>query len=166
MVFKEELCKKVGEKIGIVGMVLCLTNLGRLDYSDHSGVSFRIESEAQVMCIGKAEDLGICKGAPKGASANLLPVMQLGNHLQCNRFFNKSAEKACEEHKFMEAESKMAIIRSGRASLHSDFIDLNMSQKQILREQQDKNKGSLSSRMFGNSIRTSIPKKEAPPQSD
>ena len=81
MVFKDELCKKIGEKIGVVGLVVCLSNLSRLDYSEHSGVSFRIESEGQVVCIGKAEDLSFCKGAPKGASANLLPVMQLGNHL-------------------------------------------------------------------------------------
>jgi hypothetical protein len=81
MVFKDELCKKIGEKIGVVGLVVCLSNLSRLDYSEHSGVSFRIESEGQVACIGKAEDLSFCKGAPKGASANLLPVMQLGNHL-------------------------------------------------------------------------------------
>ena len=59
----------------------------------------------------------------------------------------------------------MTIIRSSRASLHSDFIDINKSQKHILRDQQEKKKGSLSANMFGNSIRASIPKQETP-QSD
>lgn len=75
IVFKEELCKKVAEKIGIVGMVVCLSKLSRLDYSENSGLTYRIESEGQVVCIGKAEDLAFCKGAPKGTSANMLPVM-------------------------------------------------------------------------------------------
>ncbi len=104
IVFKDELCKKVAEKIGIVGMVVCLSKLSRLDYNENSGLTYRIESEGQVVCIGKAEDLAFCKGAPKGTSANMLPVMQLGKHLGCNRFFNKSLENACSEHKFMESE--------------------------------------------------------------
>ncbi len=45
IVFKDELCKKVAEKIGVVGMVVCLSNLSRLDYSEHSGLTYRIESE-------------------------------------------------------------------------------------------------------------------------
>lgn len=41
MVFNEP-CKKIAEKIGVVGMVVCLSNLSRLDYSEHTGFSFRI----------------------------------------------------------------------------------------------------------------------------
>lgn len=45
IVFKDELCKKVAEKIGVVGMVVCLSKLSRLDYSENSGLTYRIESE-------------------------------------------------------------------------------------------------------------------------
>lgn len=62
-------------------MIVCLSNLPRLDYSENSGVAFRIESEGQIACIGKAEELSFCKGMAKGAaSGNLLPIM--GNHNQ------------------------------------------------------------------------------------
>lgn len=162
IVFKDELCKKVFEKIGVVGMVVCLSNLSRLDYSENTGLTYRIESEGQVVCIGKSEDLAFCKGAPKGTTANSLPVMQLGKHLECNRFFNKSNEKACSEHKFMEAEKQMTMIRSGRATLHSDFIDINKVKVNQLKEEQEKKKGSLSSKMFGNSIRNSTLATKAP----
>lgn len=165
IVFGEDLCKAVAKKIGIVGLVVCLSNLKRLDYSEHSGVTLRIENEEQVFCVGKSEDLSFCKGAPKGTSVNLLPVMQLGKHLECNRFFNKSQEKACSEHKFMEAEKQMTMIRSGRATLHSDFIDINKVKNNQLKEEKEKQKGSLSSKMFGNSIRNSALAQKAAPTS-
>jgi hypothetical protein len=47
------------------------------------------------------------------------------------------------------------MIRSGRATLHSDFIDINKVKVNQLKEEQEKKKGSLSSKMFGNSIRNS-----------
>ena len=50
----------------------------------------------------------------------------------------------------------MTMIRSGRATLHSDFIDINKVKVNQLKEEQEKKKGSLSSKMFGNSIRSSV----------
>jgi hypothetical protein len=48
LAFGEDLCKTIQKRVGIPGMVVCLFNLKRLDYSEQTGFSFRIESEDQV----------------------------------------------------------------------------------------------------------------------
>ena len=47
----------------------------RLDYSEQSGYSFRIEKDEQVLSLGKAEEYIVCKGAEKKATAGNVPAM-------------------------------------------------------------------------------------------
>jgi hypothetical protein len=55
-------------------------------------------------------------------------------------------------HKFQALEQKMTQIRSGRLSLHSDFIDINKAKKEQLKEMQEKKKWTSA---FGNNLRQS-----------
>ena len=77
LAFGEDLCNKLEKKAGIPGMIVCLANLKRLDYSEQSGVSFRIENEEQVLGLGKSEELGICKGVEQAKSAGI-PMKLVG----------------------------------------------------------------------------------------
>jgi hypothetical protein len=62
LAFGDELCQKLAKRMGHPGIVVALTDLKFLDYSEHSGQSMRIESEEQVFTLGKSEDLTFCKG--------------------------------------------------------------------------------------------------------
>ena len=137
LAFRDETVTNLMHKMGTVGLVVSLAGLMRLDYSSNNGHSFKIECADQAFVLGHSEELSFCKGAPKCNQVNNLPVLSLGNHLQCNRFINKNVDKACSTHQFMLAEHQMTQIRSSRASLHSDFIDLNKARKQVLLEQQE-----------------------------
>ena len=73
-------------------MVICLLNLKRLNYSEQSGYSFRIEKDEQVLSLGKAEEYIVCKGAEKKATAGNVPAMFGMGKQQCDRFLNKNFE--------------------------------------------------------------------------
>lgn len=75
LAFGEDLCKTIQKRVGIPGMVVCLVNLKRLDYSEQTGFSFRIESDDQVLSLGKAEEYILCKGAEKKPMAGNVPAM-------------------------------------------------------------------------------------------
>ena len=75
MSFGEEICKVVQKRVGVPGMVVCLSNLKRLDYSEQTGYSFRIENEEQVLCLGKAEEYVMCRGTEKKALHGNVPAM-------------------------------------------------------------------------------------------
>jgi|LauGreDrversion4_2_1035121.scaffolds.fasta_scaffold217413_1 hypothetical protein len=79
-------------------MTICLSNLKRLDYSEQTGYSFRIESDDQVLSLGKSEEYSLCKGAEKQPAGNV-PAMFGMNKVKCDRFLNKSIETQCEVHK-------------------------------------------------------------------
>lgn len=128
LAFGDELTKQLHKKIGVVGMVIALVDLKPLDFSNNSGQSFRIHEETQTFCLGKSEELIFCSGV-KTKTSTPLPLIGLNQNQTCERFLNKSFDKACEKHKLVQAESKLTQIRSGRQSLHSDFIDLNMTAK-------------------------------------
>jgi hypothetical protein len=79
-------------------MIVWLANLKRLDYSEQTGYSFRIETEDQVLSLGKAEEYALCKGAQEKKAGNV-PAMFGMNKQTCDRFVNKSYEIQCEAHK-------------------------------------------------------------------
>ncbi len=56
----------------------------------------------------------------------------------------------------------MTMIRSGRATINSDLNDINKVKVNQLKEEKEKKKGSLSSKIFGNSIRSSVLATKAP----
>lgn len=103
MVFGKELVKAVINNVAIVGIVIALIDLKPMDMSGNTGQSYKLDSEDQIITIGKSEDLVFCKGAPKDAMASALPVMSLGLHLQCHRFLNKAHEITCSDHTFMKS---------------------------------------------------------------
>ena len=79
--------------MGYPGLVICLSNLKRLDYSEQSGYSFRIEKDEQVLSLGKSEEYFVCKGAAeKKATAGNVPAMFGMSKQQCDRFLNKNFE--------------------------------------------------------------------------
>lgn len=92
LAFGEDLCKTLKKRVGYPGMVICLSNLKRLDYSEQSGYSFRIEKDDHVLSLGKSEEYYVCKGAEKKATPGMVPAMFGMNKQQCDRFLNKNFE--------------------------------------------------------------------------
>jgi hypothetical protein len=45
LAFGEDLCKTLQKRVGYPGMIVCLSNMKRLDYSEQTGYSFRIEND-------------------------------------------------------------------------------------------------------------------------
>jgi hypothetical protein len=56
--------------MGIMGLVVGISELGVLDYSENSGITYRIDSEkSSFVSIGKSEDMVFCKGIPQKNAA-------------------------------------------------------------------------------------------------
>lgn len=78
------------------GTILAIISPKLMKANADYGVSFSVDSEAQILMIGYSQDYSLCKG--KSATSSVVNGM-MNQVFACRSFLNKSVETLCERHR-------------------------------------------------------------------